>query len=304
VYRPLLQEPQSIRLLQIKPGAEGSEIHCLVFDYTIQQDCVSGPYEALSYVWGNSAERQRIYLNDAGSENTAREAVAYLDVTTNLYVAMNRLRDPVFPRLMWIDAVCIDQMNLQERAMQVRFMATIYSCASRVVVWLGEEADNSGEVFQMLEKAAAEFQWRNVMGGESANEDTSSSSSGVEVDSSSESETSSPAENITSASLKRRTSTSPRSCHKQSFMSSHKDTSSLSLASLVALLNRSWFNRIWVRRWPSMSFRDTNIHEQGTTRSRGRQASLDHLRSIRNNRHYFRARPIKFSRPQGHFLVS
>jgi hypothetical protein len=259
VYRPLLQEPQSIRLLQIEPGAEGSEIHCLVFDYTIQQDCVSGPYEALSYVWGDSAERQRIYLKDAGSENTAKEAVAYLDVTTNLYVAMNRLRDPVFPRLIWIDAVCINQMNLQERAMQVKFMATIYSCASRVVVWLGEEADNSGEALDELEKVAAESQWRNVMDedapssrntidGASGYGDTSSSSSGIEAALWSESETSSATENITLRPLRRGITVAAWPSHDKALPSPLKDTPSLSSASLVALLSRPWFNRIYYKR--------------------------------------------------------
>jgi hypothetical protein len=56
---------------------------------------------------------------------------------------------------MWIDAVCINQDDLAERASQVRFMARIYSHASCVVVWLGEEGDNSAELFATIEDIAS-----------------------------------------------------------------------------------------------------------------------------------------------------
>ena len=39
----------------------------------------------------------------------------------------------------WIDAICIDQDNLEERGSQVQIMDRIYSEADYVVVWLGEE---------------------------------------------------------------------------------------------------------------------------------------------------------------------
>jgi hypothetical protein len=57
---------------------------------------------------------------------------------------------------MWIDAVCIDQDNLRERAAQVQFMAMIYAHASCVIVWLGEEADDSTGTFGAIERAAME----------------------------------------------------------------------------------------------------------------------------------------------------
>jgi hypothetical protein len=72
----------------------------------------------------------------------------------NLYAALSRLRDPDLPRLLWADAVCIDQQNLQERSDQVRLMASIYSSAIRVIVWLGEEADDSALAFASMEEVA------------------------------------------------------------------------------------------------------------------------------------------------------
>jgi hypothetical protein len=153
-YRPLRPEPNSTRLLQIAPGGKGSEIYCLIFDHTIQRDQVSSPYEALSYVWGDPTERRRIGLRDTGTEGPLQRNVSYLDITTNLYAALQRLRDTAFPRLLWVDAICIDQENMQERAVQVRSMATIYIHASRVIVWLGAETDDSTLALADIERVA------------------------------------------------------------------------------------------------------------------------------------------------------
>jgi hypothetical protein len=146
-YRPLLAAENSIRLLQILPGALDTDIHCQIIDYTIRNEQVSGLFEALSYVWGDAADRRPIYVSDHATSGR-------LDITSNLYVALQHLRDPALPRLMWIDAVCIDQKNLAERASQVNFMANIYSHARQVVVWLGIADDDSGDILAAIEDAA------------------------------------------------------------------------------------------------------------------------------------------------------
>ena len=63
-----------------------------------------------------------------------------LNVTRNLYVALKRLgRQPEADRPhLWVDAICINQEDLVERAHQVLLMREIYHVASRVVIWLGE----------------------------------------------------------------------------------------------------------------------------------------------------------------------
>ncbi|TGO37574.1 hypothetical protein BHYA_0094g00380 [Botrytis hyacinthi] len=57
----------------------------------------------------------------------------------NLYAALLDLRDHSFERILWVDTICIDQNNIEERNQQVQLIAKIYSSAYRVVVWLGEE---------------------------------------------------------------------------------------------------------------------------------------------------------------------
>lgn len=145
-YRPLLPAKNSIRLIQILPGLPGSDIHCHIIDYAIRDDQVSGLFEALSYVWGEPTEKCRIHVSDAVRRGNGVETAPYLDITVNLHAALQQLRDTVLPRLMWIDALCIKQDDLAERAHQVQFMAKLYSHASRVIVWLGAEGNGSAEL--------------------------------------------------------------------------------------------------------------------------------------------------------------
>jgi hypothetical protein len=103
-YRPLLQAPNSTRLLQIQPSAKESDIHCFLHDHTIRLDRASGPYEALSYVWGDATEMKRVYVRDALSAGRRESQSSYLDVTVNLYIALQRLRD--FLPTDYVDRCC------------------------------------------------------------------------------------------------------------------------------------------------------------------------------------------------------
>ncbi|KAK4448890.1 heterokaryon incompatibility protein-domain-containing protein [Podospora aff. communis PSN243] len=97
-------------------------------------------YEALSYTWGDSSQKRTIGLNGID-----------FDVTTNLHAALNRLRLPDSKRLLWVDAICIDQTNTDERAAQVPRMREIYQRAQRVVIWLGMESQDSSLAMSVLE---------------------------------------------------------------------------------------------------------------------------------------------------------
>jgi hypothetical protein len=136
------------------PGDEGTDIHCQIIDYTIRSNGRSALYEALSYAWGEPTHTREIYVQHACDTEGSSVDPSFLEVTNNLYAALSRLRDPDLPRLLWADAVCIDQQNLQERSDQDRLMASIYSSAIRVIVWLGEEADDSALAFASMEEVA------------------------------------------------------------------------------------------------------------------------------------------------------
>ncbi|OCK89082.1 HET-domain-containing protein [Cenococcum geophilum 1.58] len=80
-------------------------------------------YEALSYTWGTELPVHRICCN---GQNFA--------IRPNLFHALRRLRYRTKPRLLWIDAICIDQDNTDEKNLQIPLMRNIYMSASQVLV--------------------------------------------------------------------------------------------------------------------------------------------------------------------------
>lgn len=82
-------------------------------------------YEALSYVWGGSSDNRQILLD--GNE---------LSVTNSLFEALAHLRDVKKERILWVDALCINQKDDIEKSIQVMMMDRIYAQASTVLVWL------------------------------------------------------------------------------------------------------------------------------------------------------------------------
>jgi Heterokaryon incompatibility protein (HET) len=125
VYEPLdlTSKQPSIRLAILRPAPREGTIRITLAHATF----ASRPrYEALSYTWGNPNEVKAIELN--GSPVNIRD---------NLWSALVSLRDAREERVLWIDAICINQSDVEERNRQVQLMAHIYSRAKQVIVWLG-----------------------------------------------------------------------------------------------------------------------------------------------------------------------
>ena len=84
-------------------------------------------------------------------------------VTTNLYNVLQYLRKPEHERIMWIDAVCINQENDRERAEQVGIMKGIYTRAWHVVIWLGRETPEDKIAFELLNRFKQIFDERGLV---------------------------------------------------------------------------------------------------------------------------------------------
>jgi len=136
------QQPQ-IRLLTLCSGTKDDPIVCKLTTVDVN---APGQYEALSYVWGTSWTLQAISVN----EKT-------YPVGENLLTALVHLRLPDVDRVLWIDAICINQGLVSERNHQVRQMADIYSRARQVIAWLGLPTESS--------RLAAEFLREAYLGG-------------------------------------------------------------------------------------------------------------------------------------------
>ena len=135
-HKPLEDSRSWVRLLTILPGQGTSRLEGLLENVPLQTKG-SIHYEALSYYWGRSSSLEDIcylYIEQRP-----------LPVCTNVYDAMMQLRTKDKPRILWIDAVCINQIDLDERSQQVEQMHLIYTLADRTVVWLGK-SDATSEV--------------------------------------------------------------------------------------------------------------------------------------------------------------
>ena len=120
-----LEHADSIRLLELFPGDPEDQSRIRLFQVRRSQDY---DYEALSYTWGEASLIDNAL--EAGSECRIR-------ITRNLKDALVDLRPIYASRTLWVDAICIDQFNAQERRHQVALMGSIFKGAECVVVWLG-----------------------------------------------------------------------------------------------------------------------------------------------------------------------
>jgi hypothetical protein len=71
-------------------------------------------------------------------------------ITSNLDIALSHLRLELEARLLWIDALCINQCDDHEKSLQLAMMGKIYCQAGSVVAWLGPEEDNSNDAFELM----------------------------------------------------------------------------------------------------------------------------------------------------------
>ncbi|KAF4821108.1 Heterokaryon incompatibility protein 6, OR allele [Colletotrichum siamense] len=132
LYEPLYG--RKIRLLKLLPGKYHDPLRCNLQIVDLQ---FKPEYEALSYTWadsnGDSSLSQQIYVGE-------RHDILF--ITANCANALRRLRFPLWSRHLWVDAICIDQHNTHERSHQVGIMRYIYATAERVIIYLGEGAED------------------------------------------------------------------------------------------------------------------------------------------------------------------
>lgn len=173
-----LQEPTTFwtRVVTIHPGEYDDDIAIDLSDIALQETDESQlrdkaefapeyrvsaapqleQYEALSYVWGSPVEPSLVVVGEEGR---------YIPITRNLDVAMRHLRYPDRPRVVWVDALCIDQTSLSDKSRQVGHMSHIFWSTPRVVVWLGPEADDSDRAVNILESIGQKIQvnWKRLI---------------------------------------------------------------------------------------------------------------------------------------------
>lgn len=150
VYQPLASH--QIRLFALLPAQEDSALSIRL----IHADLPPTPnpeYQALSYVWGTSPARHPVrVLSDRDTP------LSVMHVGDNLAGLLLRLRETESGKLLWIDAICINQTDNAEKSDQIPLMSDIYLLASRVIVWLGPESGDDTSIMEYAQRYGPEMQ--------------------------------------------------------------------------------------------------------------------------------------------------
>jgi hypothetical protein len=135
VYTPLATDSKMVRVVQLKPGNAHDTVDCEL----LSGDLADMDFVALSYVWGTTLATHKIMVDGQP-----------FYIPRNLHNVLQGLRLPARERLLWIDAICINQHDHLEKSVQVQIMREIYVKASKTVVWLGQESDATSQTFDFL----------------------------------------------------------------------------------------------------------------------------------------------------------
>ncbi|KAF2651307.1 HET-domain-containing protein, partial [Lophiostoma macrostomum CBS 122681] len=139
-FQPLDKTSRQIRILILHPGDGDQGLSC---DHEIVSLDRPGGYEALSYCWGPPDTSAEIMLNGA-----------HYHVSSALKAALNHLRWMKQPRRLWIDALCIEQGQKEEKLHQVAQMRSVYESASQVLVWIGTPTKDTVAGMELINRIA------------------------------------------------------------------------------------------------------------------------------------------------------
>ncbi|KAH7078786.1 heterokaryon incompatibility protein-domain-containing protein [Paraphoma chrysanthemicola] len=127
-YRRLSYElGQEIRLVVLYAGQKQDRLVCTIIHVNLLDE---PQYEALSYTWKD-------HTGDASFTGELYCRGTAIPITANCEAALRQFRKRDAPRYLWIDAICIDQKNEEEKSHQVQVMSKIYSMASQVLAFIG-----------------------------------------------------------------------------------------------------------------------------------------------------------------------
>ena len=150
IYKPLDESQREFRLVQLHPGSGSDVVNATLLIATLRKGPPflktktrarprpSTPYEAISYTWDETSQRATMVL-DGFPVLTPASAVEVLKA----------FRTATMTRVVWIDAVSINQQDLDERASQVAMMGDIYEASSQTIAWLGNEDEYTAAAIEL-----------------------------------------------------------------------------------------------------------------------------------------------------------
>jgi hypothetical protein len=113
-----------IRLLRMSRRLPFAELQCELIHTTFDE----GPdYTAISYTWGDATPTHEILIDGCRAA-----------ISSSVYDILHHQRSYVGQKIIWIDSVCINQSDNDEKAKQAKLKGDIFCRASGVLVWLGK----------------------------------------------------------------------------------------------------------------------------------------------------------------------
>jgi hypothetical protein len=143
IYKDLRIQDHQIRLLKLTLDDRGSRSTDRPIKATIDvyNTTSSLKFLAISYVWGDNPTKDGPFLEVNG---------VLVPITLSLWTCLSRLQDDHEEALIWADAICINQMDDVEKAIQVRRMGALYSKADKVIIWTGNATEKDKDVLKLL----------------------------------------------------------------------------------------------------------------------------------------------------------
>lgn len=135
-YRPL-ESYTTIRVLVLQPSEDLYEPLNAQLVHVQSEDLLFGHgspeyYEAVSYCWGEPTLSHVLLVNEDSK----------LDITSNADALLRHLRSSSKPRFLWIDAICLNQEDRDEKQIQVQLIGRIYAQAAKVRIWVGTATEH------------------------------------------------------------------------------------------------------------------------------------------------------------------
>lgn len=152
-YNTLPELKSSIRLLKILRGPTQEDqsqcLQCLICTWYFK-DTELPKFNAISYTWGDTNHTKTLLIKtEIEGENYALEAPETSEKA--LSQAFNYDKDAWY----WIDSICIDQGDMEEKSLQVALMGEIYGTAQCVLAFVGDHTDDSKELFRFARQHAS-----------------------------------------------------------------------------------------------------------------------------------------------------
>lgn len=141
---PLDRESRHIRILDLyrdKRSTIGSSLTGHLRRVSLKT-CPA--FNALSYVWGTPD------LSDGSIQHTIMCNDCAVPITRNCHLALSALQRVHGNISIWVDSICINQNDRQEKEVQIPLMEEIYTWARTVYIWMGPGSDATDRAIARL----------------------------------------------------------------------------------------------------------------------------------------------------------